>query len=124
MFRADVTEALAPVGETEFVQGVAAMSSSGTYGDCRVAAGIVSFADLTLGAQVRPVLEAHIAASVNRFRGIRHAASWHTSPDIRISHADPVEHQMLQDHLGRARVATMRMMNLPFLFLPSRPTWK
>ena len=97
MFRADVTEALAPVGETEFVQGVAAMSSSGAYGDCRVAAGIVSFADLTLGAQVRPVLEAHIAASVNRFRGIRHAASWHTSPDIRISHADPVEHQMLQD---------------------------
>ena len=44
MFRADVTKALAPVGETEFVQGVAAMSSSGAYGDCRVAAGIVSFA--------------------------------------------------------------------------------
>ena len=97
MFSADVAAPLAAVGETEFVQGVAAMSSSGAYGECRVAAGIVSFADLTLGIGVRPVLEAHIAASVNRFRGIRHATSWHSSPDIRVSHANPEEQQMRQD---------------------------
>ena len=97
MFSADVAAPLAAVGETEFVQGVAAMSSSGAYGGCRVAAGIVSFADLTLGIGVRPVLESHIAASVNRFRGIRHATSWHSSPDIRVSHANPVEQQMRQD---------------------------
>ena len=40
-----------PVGQTEFVAGVAAMSESGLYGRTRVAAGIVGFADLTLGAE-------------------------------------------------------------------------
>ena len=77
MFNADLPTEYAPVGETEFVQGIAAMSSSGQYGDCRVAAGIVSFADLTLGESVRPILQAHINASPNRFKGIRHAAGWH-----------------------------------------------
>ncbi len=97
MFNADLSPQFAPVGETEFVQGVAAMSASGGYGDIRVAAGIVSFADLTLGSGVRAVLKAHIDASVNRFRGIRHAAGWHQSPDIKNSHSNPVEHQMLKD---------------------------
>jgi predicted TIM-barrel fold metal-dependent hydrolase len=97
MFNVDLPNHLAPVGETEFVQGVAAMSSSGLYGDGRVAAGIVSFADLTLGSGVRDVLEAHIAASPNRFRGIRHATSWHASADVRNSHANPVEFQMQQE---------------------------
>src|SRR5512142_900004 len=36
------------IGETEFVNGVAAMTASGTYGDIRACAGIVSRADLTL----------------------------------------------------------------------------
>lgn len=58
MYRADGPVELAPVGETEFVQGIAAMSASGGYGSCRVAAGIVGFADLTLGAGVRAVLDA------------------------------------------------------------------
>ena len=42
-----------PVGETEFVNGVAAMSASGGYGPTRVAAGIVSYADLRLGDRGR-----------------------------------------------------------------------
>lgn len=97
MFSADQPLHLAPVGETEFVQGVAAMSASGGYGDCRVAAGIVSFADLTLGKDVREVLQAHIDASPNRFRGIRHATSWHADPGIRNSHANPAPQQLLAD---------------------------
>ena len=72
MYRARGAEAMKPVGETEFVNGIAAMSASGRYGETRVAAGIVSFADLTLGSSVGAVLDAHIAASP-RFRGIRHA---------------------------------------------------
>ena len=97
MYNVDLDYKFAPVGETEFVQGIAAMSSSGQYGDCRLAAGIVSFADLTLGNQVRPVLEAHVAASPNRFKGIRHTGGWHSSDDINNSHSNPVEHQFLQD---------------------------
>ena len=53
MFRAGGPEALKVIGETEFVQGIAAMSASGKYGNTRVANGIVSHADLTLGADVR-----------------------------------------------------------------------
>ena len=59
MYRADGPEEMRPVGETEFVAGIAAMSDSGLYGPTRVAAGIVGFADLTLGDRVEPVLEAH-----------------------------------------------------------------
>src|SRR5690606_11220931 len=47
-YRAGGPESLRPVGETEFVQEIAATSASGTYGATRVAAGIVSFADLLL----------------------------------------------------------------------------
>ncbi len=97
MYRADGPAALRAVGETEFVQGIAAMSASGNYGECRVADGIVSHADLTLGNAVRAVLEAHVAASPNRFRGIRHAAGWHESDDIRNSHSNPTEHLMLSE---------------------------
>jgi L-fuconolactonase len=73
---------LRPVGETEFVQGIAAQSASGQYGETRVAAGIVGFADLTLGSAVKPVLEGHISASRNRFRGIRYISTWDSSKEI------------------------------------------
>jgi predicted TIM-barrel fold metal-dependent hydrolase len=91
MYRASGPKEMAPVGETEFVQGVAAMSASGNYGPAQVAAGIVSFADLGLGVAVREVLEAHQTASPNRFRGIRHATSWHSHPDIRVAHTKPTQ---------------------------------
>ena len=113
MFNADVPIALAPIGETEFVQGIAAMSSSGQYGDCRVAAGIVSFADLTLGESVRPVLEAHVNASPNRFKGIRHAAGWHNSDLIKNSHSHPMEHQFLQEDF-QAGFRVLAELNLSF----------
>ncbi|MFT7220786.1 MAG: L-fuconolactonase [Candidatus Azotimanducaceae bacterium] len=113
MFNAEAHPDMAPIGETEFVQGVAAMSASGLYGDCRVAAGIVSFADLCLGSDVRAVLDAHIAASPNRFRGIRHATSWHSSPDIRNSHSKPTEHLMLDETFNRG-MAVLGEMGLSF----------
>src|SRR5690349_1089126 len=57
MYRAGGPQAFRPVGETEFVNGIAAMSASGRYGATRAAAAIVSFADLTLGAEVGAVLD-------------------------------------------------------------------
>lgn len=89
MYRADGDAAMKPVGETEFVNGIAAQSASGGYGDTRIAAGIVSFADLSLGAAVEPVLRAHLAAAPARFRGIRHAGGFDASPEIRNSHTNP-----------------------------------
>ena len=102
-----------PVGETEFVQGVAAISASGQYGPTRVAAGIVSFADLALGATVAPVLEAHIAASPNRFRGIRHACAWDANPDIRNSHTSPSQ-GLLMDTTFREGFACLQQYGLSF----------
>ncbi len=60
-----------PLGEVEFVNGISAMSASGGYGPVRVAAAIVGHADLRLGAQVQDVLEAQLALTGGRMRGIR-----------------------------------------------------
>ena len=79
MYRPDGPEAMRPVGETAFVEDTAVRAMGGPTA---VAAGIVGFADLTLGAEVTPVLEAHLAASPERFRGIRHSAAWDASPEI------------------------------------------
>ena len=46
MHRAEGPEAFRPVGETEFVNGVAAMSASGGYGPAKICAGIVGHVDL------------------------------------------------------------------------------
>ena len=80
MYSADVDEGLRSVGEVEFVQGLAAASASGVYGTSRAAAGIMGHADLKLGADVKPILEALQAASPNRFRGIRHNITWNNDP--------------------------------------------
>ena len=82
MYRAKGPEEMRPVGQTEFVAGQAAMSDSGRYGSTRVAAGIVGFADLTLGDRVEPVLEAQLRAGGGRFRGVRHSAAWDASEVI------------------------------------------
>jgi len=82
MYRADAAEALRPVGETEFVNGIAAMSASNEYGPVRIAAGIVGTANLRLGDGVTAVLDAHFAAGGGRFRGIRQSAAWDPDPTL------------------------------------------
>lgn len=73
-YRTDGPEHLLPVGETEFVAGLAAKSSEGGEGKARIA-GIVAHADLTLGDKVEEVLGAHEEAGQGLFRGIRHAGA-------------------------------------------------
>src|SRR5919109_5642192 len=82
MYRPDGPVEMRPVGEVEFVQGLAAASASGLYGPCRAAAAIVGHANLNLGDRVTPVLEALQAASPNRFRGIRHNVTWSPDPAV------------------------------------------
>jgi L-fuconolactonase len=92
MYRADGPVDMRPVGETEFVAGIAAMSASGGYGPTRVAQGIVGVADLTLGDRVEPVLEAQIRAGGGRFKGIRHSAGYDPDPVIGNSRPDMQPH--------------------------------
>ena len=113
MYNRDLPETHQPVGETEFVQGVAAQSASGQYGEMRAAAAIVSFADLSLGAAVDEVLEAHQQASRNRFRGIRHASGWHASDAIRNSHTRPPR-GLLGDAAFRQGFACLEKRGLSF----------
>jgi L-fuconolactonase len=76
------------LGETEFVNGVAAMSASGLYGPVRACAGIIGNVDLRFGDRAGPALEAHIAAAGGRFRGIRNVAAWHKD-GIKATTANP-----------------------------------
>ncbi|MCH9671603.1 MAG: amidohydrolase family protein [Gammaproteobacteria bacterium] len=91
MFKADGPEEMRPVGETEFVNGIAAMSASGGYGTTRIAAGIVGTAYLTIGDEVGATLDKQIEAGGGRFRGIRQAATWHPSPRIGNHRTEPGE---------------------------------
>ena len=112
MYRANGPEELRVVGETEFVQGIAAKSASGQYGDTRVATGIVGSADLRLSDRVVPVLEAQLAASPQRFRGIRHRAAWAEPPVVGRRTAGP-EHLLL-DQAFRQGYAHLRTYGLSF----------
>ncbi|MDH3681780.1 MAG: amidohydrolase family protein [Acidimicrobiia bacterium] len=65
-------EHLRPVGETIYMAGRAAESEES---EGATIAAIVSHADLTLGAAVTEVLDAHVEAAGGRFRGIRHSGA-------------------------------------------------
>src|SRR5258708_34890616 len=82
MYRADGPEGFKPVGETEFVNGVAAMCASGTYGPVRACAGIVGHVDLTAGAGVSEVLTAHLQAGGGRLPRIRPNAPYPAGPQV------------------------------------------
>jgi predicted TIM-barrel fold metal-dependent hydrolase len=111
--RADGPEELRPVGETQYAAGVAAMCESGIYGDVRVCAGIVGFADLTRGAAAGAVLDAHLAAGNGRFRGIRHIATWDPDPDMLNPAYTPAE-DMLDSAGFRAGIAELGRRGLSF----------
>jgi L-fuconolactonase len=67
-----------PASETELVAALGRDCEERQQANVRVAAGIVGFADLTLGKGVVPVLQAHLAAS-DRIRGVRHITTWDAS---------------------------------------------
>jgi L-fuconolactonase len=83
MYRNDGPEHLKPIGETEFFDSVAAQAAADTKPSTAVAAGIVGHANLSLGEVVSEVLEAHLAVSPTRFRGVRHSTTWDESDTIR-----------------------------------------
>ena len=75
-YRTTGPEELRPVGETEFVAGIAREAERRKL-KTRACAGIVGAADLALGDRVAEVLRAHIDAGDGRFRGIRHITARH-----------------------------------------------
>ena len=123
MYRAQGPEEMRPVGETEFVNGVAAMGASGNYGKTKICAGIVGHVDLTLGSRVEPVLSALMRAGGERFRGIRHGVSWDADPAI-VSPASPVHAGLLRDKTFREGFAALVRHGLSYdvsLYHPQIP---
>jgi L-fuconolactonase len=113
MYRESGPVEMRPVGEVEFVNGVAAMSASGIYGKSRVAAGIAGHADLMLGSRVEPVLAAHLRAGGGRFRGIRHITAWDADASL-LNPAYPVPRGLLGDKTFRAGFAVLGRLGLSF----------
>jgi L-fuconolactonase len=111
MYRGDGTDAMKPVGETEFVNGAAAQSASGNYGPSRLCAGIVGSLDLLLGDGVAPVLEAHIQAGNGRFRGIRARTAWHESTEVRTV---DVPSDMLTNPISRRAIRCVQKAGLVY----------
>ena len=112
MYRADGPEELKSLGETEFVNGIAAMSASGAYGPARACAGIVGNVDLRLGSRAAPILEAHMAVAGARFRGIRRGSAWHAA-GIKATSASPPP-GLLLDRDFRAGFACLAPLGLSF----------
>ena len=120
MYRSEGPEEMRPVGEVEFVQGLAAASASGLYGPGRAAAAIAGHANLNLGERVEPVLEALQAASPNRFHGIRHGVTWDPHPEVQSRETE----RKLADENYRAGARVLARMGLSldiFLYFPQLP---
>ncbi|MGY8957934.1 MAG: amidohydrolase family protein [Alphaproteobacteria bacterium] len=113
MYKAGGPGPLRVVGETEFVNGIAAMSASGLYGPCRIAAGIIGTADLTRGAAAGVVLDAQIAAGGGRFKGIRHGVTWDGSDAVAKARTAPKQH-LLMDETFRQGFAQLAPRGLSF----------
>jgi predicted TIM-barrel fold metal-dependent hydrolase len=123
MYRAQGPDSFRPVGEVEFANGVAAMSASGGYGRAAICAGIVSHVDLLLGEAARAVLEAEIAASPQRFRGIRHSSAWDADANVAGMYATRPQ-GLLLDSTFRKGFACLAPLGLSFdawLFHPQIP---
>jgi len=114
MYRKAGTREMAPVGEVEFVNGIAAMSASGNYGPCRVAEAIVGGGDLTVGASVRELFEAEIAVAGGRLRGIRHGVAWDTHKEISDFASRAVPLHLVLDAKFREGFAQLAPLGLSF----------
>ena len=123
MYREGGPEEMQPVGEVEFVQGQAAASASGIYGDSRAAAAIIGHANLNLGDAVEPALNALQEASPNRFRGIRHSVTWDPHPEIENTAAHSMPGQLASESFrAGARVLSRLGMSLEgWLYFPQLP---
>jgi L-fuconolactonase len=114
MYRGDGDPLYRPLGETEFVNGIAAMAASGIYGGIRLCEGIVGFADLRQGAMVEGVLDQHLKIGGGRFRGVRHASNWDTDPEVKKMIRMPVPEEVLCEPKFREGYAKLGPLGLSF----------
>ena len=118
-YRADGPAELRPVGETDYIASVAARAEAEGIHAC---AGIVGYCDFRLGEAVDAVLEAHIAAGGDRFKGIRQSAGWDAA--VVLTTATPAVQHLLIDPAFRSGLARLRKYGLSYecsLYHPQLP---
>jgi predicted TIM-barrel fold metal-dependent hydrolase len=120
MYRNSGPVEMRPVGETEFVNGMAAICASGYCGKTRVASGIVGYADLKLGSRVEPVLAALARAGGDRFRGLRYGTAWDADSSL-LNPNNPATPGLLGDKTFREGFALLGRLGLSFDALVLHP---
>ena len=114
MYRRSGPNALRPVGEAEFVAGMAAMSESGQFGPTRICAAFVGAADFSLGEAVDEVLDALATASGGRLRGIRGAVIWDADSAVNTGSRPFAPQGLLHDSRFRAGVSRLAARGLVY----------
>jgi predicted TIM-barrel fold metal-dependent hydrolase len=120
MLKGDAPPEMQPVGETDYVANI--IFNKDGENVPMIAAGIVGFADLTIGTAVAAVLEAHITAGKNRFRGIRYTTAWDDGLDIKPRWE--ITPELMMDRKFREGFATLGRYGLSFdawLYHPQLP---
>ena len=111
------------INETEFVNGIAAMSNSGLYGKTKIAEGIVGSAPLLLGDKVANILDKHISVAPKRFKGIRSQAAMHPDGTIPSTRARPIEGVYINDifHQGFSHLEARNLSFEAWCYHPQLP---
>lgn len=105
-YRSDGPGRMKPIGETDYVAGVAAASRERP--DQATIAAIVSHANLLLGDAVEEVLQAHEVAGLGLFRGIRHAGPFDDSGAlVNAGGGRPCPYQEPEFQQGLRKLASM-----------------
>lgn len=103
-------DALKPVGETEWVDSIAAIAREDPE-QTQIGA-MIGTAELRLGSEVRAVLETHAAASP-LFRGIRQSAAWDPSDAVPLF-GNVADGELYRDLAFREGFAVLGDMGLSF----------
>lgn len=119
-------EELRPLGETAFLLSQAERAKTLDYSG--LCLGIVGFADLTLGAAVREVIEGHLRLAGHvceggRFCGIRHILAWDTDAGL-LNPAYPTTADLMFDNRFQQGLRVIADLDLAFdawLFAPQLP---
>lgn len=104
-------EHLRPVGETEQVVQIASETNR-LQSRTQICAGIVGFAELSMGAAVEEVLTAQVDAGAGRFRGIRCHAAAHKAFQYGVMQSPPLH--IYQSALFREGFAQLARFGLSF----------
>jgi predicted TIM-barrel fold metal-dependent hydrolase len=97
MYRPSGPEAFRSVGEIEFANGMGAIAASGLLGGVEICAGIVGGIDLSAGDVVEELLEAHMRAGGDRYRGVRAHGIAHDEDAVVMGHRQATPHLLRSD---------------------------